>query len=617
MEEQVGQFWHRFITRLADATHADARVRLADVKHRLAIYFRALGGDAGLQIDIADNSQIKVRRSWLQRIAGSGKKVQHSWRDDSALRMPAEIAWFDAAQLNRDLYYWLAALAAVAGSSGDMNWLLHNQLSTMATLQQYPGLKKRYVRLVAAHIEQRPDPAGLPAEEQAIESQIRQALQHPGSVQDVSVLELETSYDFHPVPLWLLHKSASASNYSWSDDDAEQAADLAKVNSRELEDVGKRQAEQAEEPEDNRGLITIRMENILTTGEFINLDRGNEEEDDLDQAESVARDLDKITLSRNRKSLGSRLKFDLDLPSVSEDDVVLQEGLLLPEWDWKKQQMIADCCRVVELVSRGDESAELPQHLSRPAKRLRNQFQALAPARVWQPRQQDGPEIDLDAYLRYMSDRRAGHDAGADRLYRELRRGARDLSCLLLADLSLSTDSWIDDHHRIIDVIRDSLYLFAESLHATGDRFSMYGFSSRKRDPIRLHRLKDFAENYNGEIRGRIAQIAPGYYTRLGAGIRFATEKLLLQSEGRRLLLILTDGKPNDLDKYEGRFGIEDTRQAVLAARRAGLQPFCVTIDRKGNEYLPHLFGSNGYVVIKRPTELPKKLPLLYAKLSA
>ena len=84
----------------------------------------------------------------------------------------------------------------------------------------------------------------------------------------------------------------------------------------------------------------------------------------------------------------------------------------------------------------------------------------------------------------------------------------------------------------------------------------------------------------------------------------------------RRLLLLLTDGKPNDLDQYEGRYGIEDTRQAVLEARRQGLQPFCVTIDDKGNDYLPHLFGSAGYVVIRDPSDLPKRLPLLYAQLT-
>ncbi len=81
--------------------------------------------------------------------------------------------------------------------------------------------------------------------------------------------------------------------------------------------------------------------------------------------------------------------------------------------------------------------------------------------------------------------------------------------------------------------------------------------------------------------------------------------------------MILTDGKPNDLDQYEGRFGIEDTRQAIISAKNLGLQPFCVTIDEKGNRYLPHLFGSSGYAVIRNPLEMPKLLPRLYAQLTA
>ena len=175
----------------------------------------------------------------------------------------------------------------------------------------------------------------------------------------------------------------------------------------------------------------------------------------------------------------------------------------------------------------------------------------------------------------------------------------------------------VNDHVRVIDVVRDSLFLFAEALDATGDRFGIFGFSSRKRDPVRMHLIKGFDECYGGAVRGRIQAIKPGYYTRMGAAVRHATTLLADQPAGRRLLLLLTDGKPNDLDKYEGRYGIEDTRRAVQEARHLGLQPFCVTIDAKGNDYLPHLFGKNGYIVIRRPSELPKRLPLLYAQLTA
>jgi nitric oxide reductase NorD protein len=129
--------------------------------------------------------------------------------------------------------------------------------------------------------------------------------------------------------------------------------------------------------------------------------------------------------------------------------------------------------------------------------------------------------------------------------------------------------------------------------------------------------LKTFDEPYNAGVRGRINAIKPGYYTRMGTAIRHASGLLAEQPAGRRLLLLLTDGKPNDLDKYEGRYGIEDTRHALKQARDLGLQPFCVTVDQQAGEYLPHLFGSGGYVVIHCPSQLPRELPLLYARLTA
>ena len=613
MEEKVGELWHRFITRAADRRHLDAAVRLRDVRAGLAVFFRALGGDGGLQIEVVDSTTMKLRKNWLQRIAGIGDQVELAWRDHNALKLPALIAWFEEPSLNRDLYYWLAAMAANEPRvprelAGD--WLARNQLTVLFTLQRYPGLIGRYTRLVQAHLRQRPDPQRLEGPEAGAEQAIRRALRDPGSVRFLP----RGRHDPAPVPLWLSPERHTADAVSRDDPD-DAARD--ESESRELEDIGRRKAEQTDEPEGDRGLITIRMENIFTWGEFINLDRGSEDEEDLDKAEAVARDLDSLAISREQKSSGLRLKFDLDLPGSESDDEIVSEGLMLPEWDWRKQRLLENHCRVVEMTARDAEPMALPPYLSRTAKKLRSQFQLLAPARVWVRHQDDGQDIDLDAYLDFHCERHAGSPVGADGLYRELNSGARDLSCMLVADLSLSTDTWVNDRQRVIDVIRDSLFLFAESLHATGDAFSMVGFSSRKRDPIRIHLLKRFEESYSASVRGRIQLIKPGYYTRLGAAIRYASLQLQRQGTGRRLLLILSDGKPNDLDQYEGRYGIEDTRQAIIEVKRLGLQPFCVTIDRKGSEYLPHLFGSNGYAVIKNPLEMPSLLPKLYARLTA
>ena len=610
MEEYVGALWHRLITRIADTRHPDQAVRLTEVRQTLSIYFRALGGDAGLRIESADATAARNRRGWLQRVAGIGGRVELAWRDDDALHLPVEIAGFASRRLNRDLYFWLAALAAL-DRPRDSDWLNHYRELTRQALRRWPGLNARYRRLVEAHLAQRPQADSLREEDRLAEQRIRAALRHPEQPSDGLP---EPRRPPAPVPLWLHPHPPGVLSAPPALPDGEERGDGAP--SKPIEDIAKRQAERVRMPEQERGLITVRMENIFSFGEFVNVDRGTEDEEDAERAEQVARELDKLSVARERKASAIRLKFDLDLPPESADDLILSDGLLLPEWDWKKQALLPDHCRVFEMQAADATPRELPQRLERIAHRLRNQFQALAPARIWHRAQADGQEIDIDAYLRYASDRAAGHGVGADGLYRELRAGARDLACGLLADLSLSTDAYIDDHHQVIDVIRDSLYLFAESLHATGDRFGLWGFSSRKRDPIRIHQLKRFDERYDADIRGRIDAIKPGYYTRLGAGIRYLARQLQDQAANRRLLLILTDGKPNDLDHYEGRHGLEDTRQAVIEARRLGLQAFCVTIDEKGNDYLPWLFGNGGYVVIRNPAELPKRLPLLYARLT-
>ena len=116
---------------------------------------------------------------------------------------------------------------------------------------------------------------------------------------------------------------------------------------------------------------------------------------------------------------------------------------------------------------------------------------------------------------------------------------------------------------------------------------------------------------------GRIGALKPGFYTRMGAAIRYATQILAKRPEALRLLMILSDGKPNDVDHYEGRYGIEDTRMSLNAARQEGVRPFCVTIDKEGRGYLPHLFGPSGYTILRNPAELPARLPGLYAQLTA
>lgn len=608
MEERVGAIWHNFITRMADKSYPEASVSLADIKKTIGVFFRALGGDGSLNVVQTDASEYNSERSFIRRIARSSEKYEFAWVDDNALRLPEVIDYFPQSSLNKDLYLWLAALASIASQSD--NWFVDNQLRSQTALGQFPGLSQIYQRLLNAHLQQRPNLEKLSRHEQIIEGLIVQALKNPGSVQELP----RGKYMPRPVILWLHPDPPIVLDGKEQDfgDSDNQRTD----NQQNANDIGKKKAKRVDSPEDGRGLITIRMENIFTWGEFANLDRSTDDNEE-DNAKEVAKDMDEMAISRNNRASKMQMKFDLDLPSEAMDDEVLSEGILLPEWDWKQQLLVQKKCRVVNLVSNNQDDDKLPDHLRSLSKKLRNQFRAITPARTWHYGQSDGQEVDIEAYLRYRSDALSGdNNSNSEQLYKALNSGARDLSCLLLADLSLSTDTWVNNDSRVVDMIRDGLYLFAESLNATGDRFGMYGFSSRKTNPIRIHTIKEFDEPYGGKIRSRIANIKPGYYTRMGAGIRHATELLKDQVATQQLLLILTDGKPNDLDVYEGRYGIEDTKHAVLSAKKLGLKVFCITIDEEANDYLPNIFGSNGYALVRKITDLPKSLPMLYARLT-
>lgn len=347
----------------------------------------------------------------------------------------------------------------------------------------------------------------------------------------------------------------------------------------------RKRAERIEERDSERNLLLFRLESLLSWSEHLALDRCSDDEDDPDGAR-VAEDLDYLSLSRQRTQKGGGLRLDLDLPAADYDDLPLGPGLKLPEWDYRQQRLLSDHVLLQPMRPRGATSASLPAHLEKTALHLRRQFACLRDGRQRLRQQPQGDEIDLDAWLDFQVERRRGGSTQPG-LFLEQRPRRRDLACLLLADLSMSTEAYLDDQRRVIDSIVDSLLLFGEALQALGDPFALYGFSSVRRQQVRWQVLKDFDEGYGGEVRGRVLALSPGYYTRMGAAIRRASQVLCGQPQKRRLLLLLSDGKPNDLDRYEGRYGIEDTRQAVIEARSQGLVPFCITIDKEAADYLP------------------------------
>ena len=652
MEEWVGQRWHRFIWRAADTSFTQAAVRLEQVQRAVQLLFRAGGGDPLVRVTPASAEKVGGPRGWLQKLAGQGERASVGTLDEQTLALPPVIAVFPDATLNRDLYLWLAAQGAchVATPAG---WLADNLAATQRALARFPGLETRYARLARAHLAQRPDPArlqGTPRQtEQAIQDALRASLgatgrpaTHPAGAVTAAAAGsgpaapgaggARQPADVAPVWVWLQALQAPAGQVTPPDGaDAADVAARRPQDKQAQQDRKRRRAQRTEDTSSKHGLVMFfRAESILSWSEFVRVNRTADDEDNQDYSQ-VADDMEELALARRKpgETLAARVKFDLDLPSAAADDLPVGEGEPLPEWDYQRGQLLPEHCRAqrlrhrpvppdaIEIEAAGAVPA-LEKRLRSTSRQVRRRFEALRAAPRWQHGLTQGDELDLDAWVRHQVDRRDARQphGEAPAIYARRVRAERSLSTVMLADLSLSTDAYATPGARVIDLVRDSLFVFGNALDAVGDPFEMLGFSSVRR-AVRLHELKRFGERWNDAARERVAAIKPGFYTRMGAAIRYGTRRLAERPERQRLLLILSDGKPNDLDHYEGRHGLEDTRHAVHAARQAGLVPFCVTIDQEANAYLPRLFGTQGFALVHRPEQLARALTQVYIRLTA
>ena len=198
--------------------------------------------------------------------------------------------------------------------------------------------------------------------------------------------------------------------------------------------------------------------------------------------------------------------------------------------------------------------------------------------------------------------------APSDRLYQVTRPGRQSVAFALLVDASGSTATKLADGRTVLDVERMTLLLAGEALASLGDPYAMLAFSGAGRHGVHVRTVKEFDEHDAPAVHRRIAALEPRDNTRLGAAVRHATAVLRAQPAKRHVLLLLSDGQPNDVDFYQGSYAIEDSRRALNDARAEGVVPFCITVEQDERDYLPHLFGRTSYRVLSRPEQLPGAL---------
>jgi nitric oxide reductase NorD protein len=228
----------------------------------------------------------------------------------------------------------------------------------------------------------------------------------------------------------------------------------------------------------------------------------------------------------------------------------------------------------------------------------------------------EGDSLDLDAAIRALSDLRAGVSPDG-RVYRLVARARRDLSVLVLLDLSRSTNDPVPGTGTtLLDLAREATALLADAMASLGDDFAIHGFWSNTRRQVDYFRVKDFGRDYDEAARSRLAGLTGDYSTRMGCALRRAGSLLARRPGHARLVLLVTDGAPSDVDAHDPRYLVQDARHAVHELRRRGMQVHALTLDPRADQYVSRVFGAGHFTVLDRIARLPEKLPQLYLRLT-
>ena len=283
------------------------------------------------------------------------------------------------------------------------------------------------------------------------------------------------------------------------------------------------------------------------------------------------------------------------------------------EWDHARKKYRKDWCKLNEKIIEGTDSNFIKETLNKHRgllKNLNRTFEALRQDEKKLKKQNYGDDIDLDAFIDAYIDLKRGREID-EKLFTKLNKVERNVAVMFMIDMSGSTSGWINKMEK------EALVLLCESLEILGDTYGIYGFSGKTKNRCEVYKIKDFSEKYDKSVKDRICNIQAMDYTRMGASIRHLTMLLKNVEAKTKLLITLSDGKPDDVDGYRGTYGIEDTKKALIEARFQGIHTYCITIDEEAMEYLPYMYGKSNFAVINQVDKLPKKVSDIYRKITA
>lgn len=291
-----------------------------------------------------------------------------------------------------------------------------------------------------------------------------------------------------------------------------------------------------------------------------------------------------------------------------------------PEWDYSTKTYRPDWVSLYETLHPAGNAEDIDKLLAkheRLVKQLKQIMDLLKPQRYVRVRyQEEGSELDLDVAIRSLIDFKSGATPDP-RINMSHQHDGRDIAVMLLLDLSASLADIPDGcEQTLLELSQEAVALLGVAIEGIGDSFAIAGFSSNTRHEVRYQHIKGYSEHWDDTVKARLAAMEAGYSTRMGAALRHASHYLSTQKADKKLLLVLTDGEPSDIDANDPRLLIEDARMAVKELDRDGIYTYCINLDPNADEYVADIFG-NQYTVIDKVERLPEKLPRLFASLTS
>jgi len=469
----------------------------------------------------------------------------------------------------------------------------------------------------------RPEPESLRGRARLLEEARRSAIHGERPWQDVKLREAiertsKRGPDSPGIPLWgELIETISGSDATAGNPD-EHTPRESDVDSEEIAPAIEALRRVELDPKEKEEVVLVHnFEKVEALDSYNGGVRNTDGSDELDAHLDALDEVELGDLIRDDDVAHSVLRADLslgldvpDVGSVGPDE----RGIAYDEWDGRKNRYRREWCTVYPAPMRATEprfAAEALTRHGRLVRELRRRLEIHRTGLRSKDRQLDGDDVDLAALVDAHGSMRAGR--GLDpRLYIRQERQRRDFATTILLDTSLSTDSWVNNR-RVLDVAREAILVLGEVADQLGDRLQLLTFASHTRNHCRVWEVKGWDDPWP-IARDRLGAIAPQGYTRIGPALRHATAGLAAEPADQRLLLLVSDGKPTDYDRYEGRYGIADIRQALREADRAGVHTHALAVDAVARDYLPPMFGPGNWDVLTHPDQLPEVLTTVYGR---